>query len=163
MDGSKVAGGKKTVEFELNRETFPDFSCSGNSLGVEAGVDLEEKLINSNSVVLKSTVEASGGIGAVIDIERSSELEKLLKMKAFDVRIVSILKKSVKKSEDVHGELVVEGLVVAEKLWVKYEQSIISSDKLKFEKLENSLDLFYDDVKFVRSKTKMKKHLKYCV
>ena len=50
---------------------------------------------------------------------------------------------------------------MAEKLWVKYEQSIISTDKLKFEKLKNSLDLFYDCKKFVRPKTIMDKHLKF--
>ena len=40
LDGSKVAGGKETVRFELNSETFPNFSCSGNSLALETGVDL---------------------------------------------------------------------------------------------------------------------------
>ena len=44
---------------------------------------------------------------------------------------------------------------------MKYEQSIISTDKLKFEKLKNLLDLFYDDEKFVRSKTRMDKHAKF--
>ena len=57
--------------------TFPDFSCSERSLSLETDVDLEEKLINSNSVILKSTVVASGGIGAVIDIESFNNLEKL--------------------------------------------------------------------------------------
>ena len=27
LDGSNVSGGNETVEFELNYETFPDFSC----------------------------------------------------------------------------------------------------------------------------------------
>ena len=139
----------------MNNETFPDFSFSESSLVLEAGVDLEEKLVNSNSVVLQSTVEASGGIGIVTDIERFSDLERLLR--AFFVRFVS----NLKKIEGVYGELAIEELVVAEKLWVKYEQSIISTDKLKFEKLKNSLDLFYDDEKFVRSKTRMGKHLKF--
>ena len=39
-------------------------------LVLKAGVDLEEKLININSVVLQSAEEASGGIGIVINIER---------------------------------------------------------------------------------------------
>ena len=130
----------------MNNETFSDFSFSESSLVLEAGVDLEEKLVNSNSVVSQITVEASGGIGIVTDIERFSDLERLLR--AFVVRFVS----NLKKTEGVYGELAVEELVVAEKLWVKYEQSIISTDKLKFEKLKNSLDLFYDDEKFVQSK-----------
>ena len=68
LDGSKVAGGKETVEFELNNETFPDFNCSGSSLVLEAGVDLEEKSVNNNGVVLQSTVGVSFGIGIASDI-----------------------------------------------------------------------------------------------
>ena len=110
LDGFKVAGGKETVEFELNNETFPDFSSSGSSLILEAGVDLEEKLVNSNSVVLQSTVEASGGIGIVTHIELFSDLERLLRVTAFVVRFVSNFKKSVKKTEGVYSELAVEEL-----------------------------------------------------
>ena len=115
LDGFKVAGGKETVEFELNNETFPDFSSSGRSLVLEAGVDLEEKLVNKDSVVLQSTVEVSGSIGIVTDIERFSDLERLLRVTAFVLRFVSNLKKSVKKTEGVYGELSVEELVAAEK------------------------------------------------
>ena len=161
LDGSKVTSGKETVEFELNNETFANFSCSGSSLVLETGVNLEVKLVNSNSVVFQSTVEASGGIGIVIDIERVSNLERLFRVMAFVIRFVSNLKRFVKKIEGVYGELVVEELVETEKLWLKYEQSIISTNKLKFEKLKNSLDLSYEDEKFVRSKTRMDKHLKF--
>ena len=121
LDGCKVAGGKETVEFELNNETFPDFSCCGSSLVLKAGVDLVEKLVNNNSVVLQSTVGASGGIGIVIDIERFNDLERLLRVTAFVIRFASNMKKSVKKTEGVYDELAVEELVVAEKSWVKYE------------------------------------------
>ena len=113
LDGSKVAGGKETVEFELNNETFPDFSCSGSLLVLESGVDLEEKLVNSDSIVLQSTVEASGGISIVI--ERFGDLERLLRVTAFVIGFVSNLKKTVKKTEGVYGELAVEELEEAEK------------------------------------------------
>ena len=66
------------------------------------------------------TVEASGGIIIVIDIECFGDLERLLRVVAFVIRIVSNLKKSVKKTKGVYGKLAVEELVVAEKLWVKY-------------------------------------------
>ena len=103
LDRSKVAGGKETVGFELNSDTFPSFSSSGSLLVLEDGVDLEEKLVNSNSVVLKSTVEAFGGIGVVIDIEPFSDLEKILKVSVFVIRFVSNLKKSKKKSGGLYG------------------------------------------------------------
>ena len=103
-------------------------------------------MLNSNSVVLQSTVEASGGIGIVTDIEHFSGLERLLRVTAFVVRFESNMKKSVKKTECV-WRTGCTGIIAAEKLWVKYEQSIISTDKLKFEKLKTSLDSFYDDKK----------------
>ena len=114
FDGSKVAGGNKTVEFELNNNTFPDFSCSGILLVLEAGVDLEKKSVNNNGVVLQNTVGASGTIGIVIDIERFSDLERLLRVTVFVTRFVSNLKKSVKKTEVVYGELATEELVEVE-------------------------------------------------
>ena len=103
LDCSKVAGGKEIVELGLNSVTFPNFSCSGSSLDLEAGVDLEEKLVNSDSVVLKSTVEAFSGIGAMTDIDRFSDMKKLLRVTAFVVRFVSNLRKFVNKTEGVHG------------------------------------------------------------
>ena len=113
LDGSTVAGGKGTVEFEMNNETFPDFSCTGSFLVLEAGIDLEEKLVNSNSVIFQSTVKTSGAIGIMIDIGRFSDLERLLRVTAFVERDVSKLKKSMKKIEVVYGDQAVEKLVVA--------------------------------------------------
>ena len=99
LDGYKVARGKESVEFELNSETFSDFSCSGSSWELEPVVDLEEeKLVNGNSVVLKSTVEASGGVGHVTNIERLSIFESLSTVTAFVVSFVRNLKKSVKNT-----------------------------------------------------------------
>ena len=54
------------------------------------------KLVNGNSVVFKNTVVAFSVIVVVIDIERFSDLERLLRVTAFVVRFVSNLKKSVK-------------------------------------------------------------------
>ena len=78
--------------------------------------------VNSHSVVLQSTVEASGGIGIMIDNERFSDMERLLRVTAFVISFVSSLKKFVKKTEVVYGELAAEELVEAEKLWVKCNQ-----------------------------------------
>ena len=83
----------------------PILVASGSLLVLEVGVDLEEKLVNSNCVVLQSTVEAPGDIGIVIDIECFSELERLLRVSAFVIRFASNLKKSMKKTEGLyHGE-----------------------------------------------------------
>ena len=81
-------------------------------------------------MVFKSTVEASGGIGVVIDVERYSDLESLLRVTTFVVKFMNNLKKSMKKTEGVYGGLVVEELVFAEKLWAKHKQSIIGNGKL---------------------------------
>ena len=67
-------------------------------------------------MVLQNTVGVSGGIGIVIDIERFSDLERLLRVTALVIRFVSNFKKSVKKTETVYSEPAVEELVVAEKL-----------------------------------------------
>ena len=61
-------------------------------------------------MVLQSTVEASGCIGIVTDIEHFSDLKRLLRVTAFVVRFVSNMKKSVKKTQGVYGELAVEEL-----------------------------------------------------
>ena len=72
-------------------------------------------MVNSNSVVLRSTTEACIGIGAVTPF---SVLVIWKVIEAFVVRFVSNQKKSVKKNEGVYGELVLEELLVTEKLWV---------------------------------------------
>ena len=61
-------------------------------------------------MVLQSTVEASGCIGIVTDIEHFSDLKRLLRVTAFVVRFVSNMKKSVKKTQGVYGEVAVEEL-----------------------------------------------------
>ena len=61
----------------------------------------------------------------------------------------------------MYVELAVEELLAAEKLSVKNEQSVISTDYMKFEKSKNSLNLLYDNEKFVRLKIRMDKHLKF--
>ena len=58
------------------------------------------------------------------------------------------------------GKIVVDELITSEKLWVKYEQSIIKNDS-KFSKLQNSLALFFDEENLIRSKTRIDKHLKF--
>ena len=151
-----VISSKEEMDFDLN-------DVSG-SIGFRDGIDLEERLIDGKcdkSVVLNSAVESGVGIGEVIDIKRFSDLERLLRVTTYVVRFLNNLKAAVNKVNRMYGELVVDELEVAEKLWVKYEQSVIISDKLKFEKLKYSLDLFYDDKNFVRSKTRMDKHLKF--
>ena len=127
-------------------------------LVLEAGVNWEELV---NKVLLQSTVEAFSGIGIVFDIERFSNLERLLRVTAFILTFLSNSKKSVKKTESMYVELAVEELLAAEKLSVKNEQSVISTDYMKFEKSKNSLNLLYDNEKFVRLKIRMDKHLKF--
>ena len=59
--------------------------------------------------------------------------------------------------EDVIKEtcLTVHELVDAEICWVKYEQTLISSESEKFEKLKGSLNLFYNKSGLFRSQTRI--------
>ena len=129
---------------DLLKENFVDLKGS-ESLHenlLSEGVDLEERKVDKGSVSMISSVEMVG-VGNVIDIKRFGDLEKLLRVTVYVVRFVNNLKASVRKSEVRKGEIVVDELIECEKLWVKYEQTLLKTES-KFKKLENSLALFYD-------------------
>ena len=64
--------------------------------------------------------------------------------------------------EDVMKEtfLTVDELVNAGRCWVKYEQTLMSNKSEKFEKLKDSLNLFYDKSGLFRSRTRIDRSLK---
>ena len=64
--------------------------------------------------------------------------------------------------EDVKKEtcLTVDELVDAEGCWVEYEKTLMSSESKKFEKLNGSLNLFYNKSELFRSQTRIDRCLK---
>ena len=51
--------------------------------------------------------------------------------------------------------LTVDELVDAERCWVRYEQSLMSSESEKFEKLKGSFKLFYDKSRLFPPRTRI--------
>ena len=64
--------------------------------------------------------------------------------------------------EDVKKEtcLTVDELVDGEGCWVKFEKTLISSESERFEKLNGSLNLFYNKIELFRSRTRIDRCLK---
>ena len=93
------------------------------------------------------------GIDATTNVERFDCLEKMLRITAYVLRLCTKLferfKGKVDKLLGLDGVmketcLTVDELVDAERCWVRYEQTLMSSESEKLEKLKDSLNLFYD-------------------
>ena len=113
-------------------------------------IDVEEKRV---VVMMKGTVKVVSVINAINNVERFSCLERMLRVTTFVLRFCTKLFERLKGKvdklvgvEDVMKEtcLTVDELVDAERCWVRYEQTLMSSESEKLEKLKDSLNLFYD-------------------
>ena len=100
---------------------------------------------------MKSTIEVFSGIGAIINVERFSCLDRMLRVTAYTLRFCTKLFERLKGKvdkllgiKDVMKEtcLIVDELVDTERCWVRYEQTLMSSESEKFEKLKDSLIYF---------------------
>ena len=107
----------------------------------------------SSSGPLKVTVaavtasEVEDDIEQIIDIKKFNKVSRLLRVTAYVLRFISILK----KSDAEKGELSTDEIVSAERIWIKRVQSkIVNSDKFKH--MSSSLSLFEDDEGVVRSR-----------
>ena len=135
--------------------SFVDCEISGWEPGDE--IDVEEKRV---VVAMKGTVEVVSGIGAIINVKRFSCLERMLRVTAYVLRFCTKLFEKLKKKVDklrgvgdVMKEtcLTVDELLDAERCWVRYEQTLMSRESEKFEKLKGPLNLFYDKSELFRS------------
>ena len=82
-------------------------------------------------------------VGEVIDVAKFCDLEKLLRLTGYVCQFAGNLKLQKKDNKLIVGELRVTKICETEKMWIRYEQSIISKeDKKKFKKLTSSLNLF---------------------
>ena len=68
----------------------------------------------------------------MIDVVQFSESERLLRATAYVSRFVNNLKLKKRGSDLVVGELGVAEICEAEKLWIRWEQSIITKENKKF-------------------------------
>ena len=80
-----------------------------------------------------SSVSVEGNLCCVIDCERYSSLEKVLKVTCFVKRFVRNLKAKVGRAKCLEEDLTVAELNEAKLDWCKYEQSFIVKEK-HFEK-----------------------------
>ena len=100
------------------------------------------------------------GIGEVIDVVRFGDLEELLRMTAYVCRFVANLKLRKKGDEFIVGQLQVAEICEADKMWIRFEQSIISKEKENFRKLTSSLNLFYDSEQLIHLNTRLNRSTK---
>ena len=88
---------------------------------------LDELKVKEKEALVLSVIESKGSIGAIIDIERFSSLEKLRNTTAYILLFLEILKGRVRTSSTSSGSLEEadrDGLVGrAETLWIKEVQS----------------------------------------
>ena len=101
-----------------------------------------------------SSVSVEGNLCCVIDCERYSSLEKVLKVTCFVKRFVRNLKAKVGRAKCLEEDLTVAELNEAKLDWCKYEQSFIVKEK-HFEKQKLALNLFHDEKGLYRSNTRV--------
>ena len=140
----------------------PSFLCEGEEIWpkseligdfaevLELNHEMGEVLIMTSS----ASVEVEGNVCCVIDCERYSKLEKLLKVTCFVKRFFRNLKARVRHGDCLEGDLSLDELNEAKHDWCKYEQNFIAKE-IHFEKQKLALNLFCDEKGLYRSNTRV--------
>ena len=76
-------------------------------------------------------------------------------MTAYVCRFITNLKLQIKGDELIVGQLRFAEICEAEKMWIRYEQSIISKKEEKIKKLTAPLNLFYHNEQLIRFNTRL--------
>ena len=132
--------------------------------GPEFLLDVVEKWPSQefrNSVKEKDTADISGeilicsavvepliiGVGKIVDLERFSSMDRLLRATSYVLRFVHNIKSRVIKNLKLPtGYLSSEEFDNSRALWLKYEQGLIMFDSdCNYEKLKHSLNLYEDE------------------
>ena len=108
-------------------------------------VDITHTLLNPDEVV---------NLDCVIDCMSYSKLSTLLRVTAYVIKFVRILKCKIKKVEAVSTELNAADIAEAETLWVIEAQGLLSRDK-NFEMWKKQFGLFSDSDKMWRCKGRL--------
>ena len=111
-----------------------DFSSNDKAKQCLAGADLLVECCDSEKVVCWVTTDWKGKVfcvGEVVDVVRFGGLEKLLRVTAYVCRFVAKQKLQKTGDELIVGQLRVAEICGVEKMWIRYEQSIISKEEEK--------------------------------
>ena len=118
----------------------------------EREAKLEERV--AKTTVL-SVVTDWGGVGKVVNCLKYSSMDKLLRVTSYVLRFIYNIRKKLKHETDERiGEISTEEINFSQKLWIKYEQLFIVGSS-KFDKVKNSLKLFYDENQILRLDTRI--------
>eukprot|EP00794_Sanderia_malayensis_P015558 gene15558-biopygen13270 len=77
------------------------------------------------AVTMTIVAEESKGVGQVVNIERFSTAERLLRVTSWVLRFLHNLKQKVRKEEPRSGCLKAEEMIMAEKMWIKDAQELL--------------------------------------
>ena len=118
----------------------------------EKETKLEQRLVKTS---IFSAVAESDGTGEVLDCSKFRSLDKLLWVTSCLLRIIFDLRTQQKISDDYRsGDLSTEEIVISKEHSLKYEQLFIANSD-KYEKVKNSLKLYYDDKEILRLNTRI--------
>jgi hypothetical protein len=118
------------------REEWPKFEATNKSPTV---VEEERK-----SAVMVLEVREPLGVGRVLNINNYGTAERLFRITAWILRFGFNARAKAKKTERRSGELHVNELVGAEKLWIREAQAELKAER-KYDQLSNSLGLIEEN------------------
>ena len=116
---------------------------------------------SSTNVLTVNIVPDVTDVGEIIKAERYSSLDKLLRVTAYVIRFVKLLKQRIcpENVESFDPEITTEEIMFAENLWIRSEQSKLKKEE-NFVKREMSLRIYEDDQGVLRSRTRISENLK---
>ena len=85
---------------------------------------MKDRLACSNLLI-----QGSHQGGAIIDCERFSTLRRLLKVTAYVMKFVSLLKSKVRKSDPVTRTITAADVENAELFWIRLSQGMLTEDE----------------------------------
>lgn len=106
------------------------------------GCATEMKAANRKSTHGLLTTNPSSGLRQILKCEDYSSLPKLLRVTAYTLKFVRLLKRRVKLAHEPPEQL--DDIEQAERLWIIESQSLLSQDRL-FETWKRQFNLFIDD------------------
>ena len=132
-------------------EKWPSQEFRNNVKGNDTA-DISDKILVCSVVVEPLII----WVGKIVDFERFSSMDRLLRVTSYVLRFVHNIKSRVIKNLKLRTSyLSSEEFDKSEALWLKYEQGLIISDSdCNYEKLKHSLNLYEDENNILRLKSR---------